>query len=269
MLRDRGTVPTLATILVGDDTASAGYIRIKQRQAQNSGFQSPHVHLPASASQADLHRVIADFNEDPSVHGLLVQYPIPVHLDYERALSTVDPRKDVDGMHPYNLGCLAVGTPGPRPCTPAGIEALLAFYDIPVSGREVVIIGRGATLGRPLAMMLSQKRPTADAAVTVVHSGIGDWERYSRRADILIAAAGQPGLVGPEHVKPGAVVIGGGVRYEGKRLLPDVSEECAAVASAITPRVGGVGPTTVAMLLKNAVDAAEATAAPSETVFAR
>lgn len=256
-LRDRGIVPSLATILVGDDDASAGYIRIKQRQAAELGFASPHEHLPAETTQDELHAVIDRFNADPDVHGLLIQYPTPQHLDYDTALQRVDPDMDVDGMHPLNLGRLAAGMPGPLPCTPAGIEALLAHYEIPVSGREVVILGRGATLGRPLAMLLSQKRPTANAAVTVVHTGVADWPRYTQRADILIAAAGVPGIVQPEHVKPGAVVIGGGVRYSGRRLLPDVDESCAAVAGAITPRVGGVGPTTVAMLFRNAITAAE------------
>ncbi|HTJ39748.1 MAG TPA: tetrahydrofolate dehydrogenase/cyclohydrolase catalytic domain-containing protein [Dactylosporangium sp.] len=256
-LRARGITPSLATILVGDDDASAGYIRIKQRQAAALGFASPHQHLPASATQADLHAVIDAFNADPDVHALLIQYPTPAHLDYDAALMRVDPDKDVDGMHPLNLGRLAAGIPGPLPCTPAGIEALLAHHGIPVSGREVVILGRGATLGRPLAMLLAQKRPTANAAVTVVHTGVADWPRYTRRADILIAAAGVPGIIQPEHVRPGAVVIGGGVRYEGRRLLPDVDESCATVAGAITPRVGGVGPTTVAMLFRNAIEAAE------------
>ncbi|MEU4774305.1 tetrahydrofolate dehydrogenase/cyclohydrolase catalytic domain-containing protein [Micromonospora sp. NPDC023644] len=255
-LRAAGITPGLATILVGDDDASAGYIRIKQRQATELGFTSPHVHLPATATQADLHRAIADFNTAPDVHGLLIQHPIPAHLDYDRALQTMDPDLDVDGMHPLNMGRLALGLPGPLPCTPAGIEALLAFHDIPVAGRDVVILGRGATLGRPLALLLTQKRPTANAAVTVVHTGVPDWATHTRRADILIAAAGVPGIIQPEHVRPGAVVIGGGVRYEGRRLLPDVAETCADVAGAITPRVGGVGPTTVAMLFRNALDAA-------------
>ncbi|MET0422976.1 MAG: bifunctional 5,10-methylenetetrahydrofolate dehydrogenase/5,10-methenyltetrahydrofolate cyclohydrolase, partial [Actinoplanes sp.] len=208
-------------------------------------------------TQEELERVIRGFNDDKDVHGLLLQYPIPGHLDYDAALQTLDPDKDVDGMHPLNMGRLALGMPGPLPCTPAGIEALLAHYDIPVAGREVVILGRGATLGRPLAMLLAQKRPTANAAVTVVHTGVEDWARYTRRAEILVAAAGVPGIIQPEHVKPGAVVIGAGVRYEGRRLLPDVDESCAEVAGAITPRVGGVGPTTVAMLFRNAVAAAE------------
>jgi methylenetetrahydrofolate dehydrogenase (NADP+)/methenyltetrahydrofolate cyclohydrolase len=256
-LRARGVTPSLATILVGDDDASAGYIRIKQRQAAELGFASPHAHLPADATQADLLAAVGEFNDDKTVHGLLVQYPVPGHLDYDAALSAIDPDKDVDGMHPVNMGRLALGLPGPLPCTPAGIEELLAHYEIPVSGKHVVILGRGPTLGRPLAMLLAQKRPTANAAVTVVHTGVPDWAEYTRKADILVAAAGVPGIIQPEHVNPGSVVIGGGVRYSGRRLLPDVDEACNEVAGAITPRVGGVGPTTVAMLFRNAVSAAE------------
>jgi methylenetetrahydrofolate dehydrogenase (NADP+)/methenyltetrahydrofolate cyclohydrolase len=256
-LRARGVTPSLATILVGDDDASAGYIRIKQRQAAELGFTSPHAHLPADATQADLLAAVGEFNDDKTVHGLLVQYPVPGHLDYDAALSAIDPDKDVDGMHPVNMGRLALGLPGPLPCTPAGIEELLAHYEIPVSGKHVVILGRGPTLGRPLAMLLAQKRPTANAAVTVVHTGVPDWAEYTRKADILVAAAGVPGIIQPEHVNPGSVVIGGGVRYSGRRLLPDVDEACNEVAGAITPRVGGVGPTTVAMLFRNAVSAAE------------
>ncbi|TDC29646.1 bifunctional 5,10-methylenetetrahydrofolate dehydrogenase/5,10-methenyltetrahydrofolate cyclohydrolase, partial [Micromonospora sp. KC213] len=178
-LRAAGVTPALATVLVGEDDASAGYIRIKQRQAALLGFASPHVHLPGSASQADLEAVLADFTADRGVHGVLVQHPVPGHLDYDRALQVLDPDKDVDGMHPVNMGRLALGLPGPLPCTPAGIEALLAFHGVPVAGREVVILGRGATLGRPLAMLLAQKRPTANAAVTVVHTGVADWPRYT------------------------------------------------------------------------------------------
>ncbi|AEB45497.1 bifunctional 5,10-methylenetetrahydrofolate dehydrogenase/5,10-methenyltetrahydrofolate cyclohydrolase [Micromonospora maris] len=256
-LRERGVTPSLATILVGDDDASAGYIRIKQRQARQLGFDSPHRHLPAYTTQHDLLDVIAGLNADPDVHGVLLQYPIPDHLDYDAALLALHPDKDVDGLHPLNMGRLALGLPGPLPCTPAGIEALLTHHQISVAGREVVILGRGATIGRPLAILLAQKRPTANAAVTVVHTGVPDWSRHTRRADILVAAAGVPDIIQPEHVRPGAVVIGAGVRYAGRRLLPDVDEACATVASAITPRVGGVGPTTVAMLFRNAVTAAE------------
>jgi methylenetetrahydrofolate dehydrogenase (NADP+)/methenyltetrahydrofolate cyclohydrolase len=230
---------------------------MKQEKAEEVGFTAPHVHLPDDASQADLLAVIRAFNLDSTVDAMLVQHPTPPQIDYEAALSEIDPDKDVDGMHPMNLGRLALGVPGPVPCTPAGIEALLAHYEIPVSGREVVILGRGFTLGRPLSLLLSQKRPTANAAVTVVHTGVPDWPRYTQRAEIVIAAAGVPGILQPEHIRPGGVVVGGGVRYEGRRLLPDVDEACEEVAGWITPRIGGVGPTTIAMLFRNAVEAAE------------
>lgn len=256
-LRAAGHTPGLGTILVGRDPASAGYIRQKQEKAAELGFGSPHVHLPDDASQADVLAAIASLNDDPACDAFLVQHPTPAQIDFEAALLTVDPDKDVDGMHPLNMGRLAVGLPGPVPCTPAGIEALLAHYDVPVAGHEVCILGRGATLGRPLALLLSQKRPTANAAVTVVHTGVPDWASYTRRAGIVVAAAGVPGILQPEHISPGAVVVGGGVRYEGRRLLPDVAERCGEVAGRITPRVGGVGPTTIAMLFRNAVEAAE------------
>jgi methylenetetrahydrofolate dehydrogenase (NADP+)/methenyltetrahydrofolate cyclohydrolase len=252
-----GHVPGLATILVGDDGASAGYIRMKQEKATEVGMTSPHIHLPADAQQHDLVAAVRAFNDDPTVDAMLVQHPTPPQIDYEAALLEMDPDKDVDGLHPVNLGRLVLGVPGPIPCTPAGIEALLAHYEVPVSGREVVVLGRGFTLGRPLALLLSQKRPTANAAVTVVHTGVPDWPRYTQRADIVVAAAGVPGILQPEHIRPGAVVVGGGVRYEGRKLLPDVDESCEAVAGWITPRVGGVGPTTIAMLFRNAVEAAE------------
>jgi methylenetetrahydrofolate dehydrogenase (NADP+) / methenyltetrahydrofolate cyclohydrolase len=257
VLVEQGLTPGLATILVGDDGASAGYIRMKQEKALEVGLNAPHVHLPENATQADLVAAIRAFNDDPAVDAMLVQHPTPPQIDYEAALLEMDPDKDVDGLHPVNLGRLALGVPGPVPCTPAGIEALLAHYEIPVSGREVVILGRGFTLGRPLSLLLSQKRPTANAAVTVVHTGVPDWPRYTRRAEIVIAAAGVPGILQPDHIRPGAVVVGGGVRYEGRRLLPDVDESCEQVAGWITPRVGGVGPTTIAMLFRNAVEAAE------------
>jgi methylenetetrahydrofolate dehydrogenase (NADP+) / methenyltetrahydrofolate cyclohydrolase len=256
-LRQAGHNPGLGTILVGGDAASAGYIRMKQEKAAAMGLNSPHLHLPDDATQDDLVKAIHSFNDDPGVDAMLVQHPTPPQIDFEAALLEMDPDKDVDGLHPVNMGRLALGMPGPVPCTPAGIEALLAFHQIPISGREVCILGRGTTLGRPLALLLSQKRPTANAAVTVVHTGVPDWPRYAQRADIVVAAAGVPGILQPEHVKPGSVVVGGGVRYEGRRLLPDVDERCEEVAGWITPRIGGVGPTTIAMLFRNAVEAAE------------
>ena len=256
-LTDAGRTPGLATILVGNESASAGYIRMKQETAAELGFTSPHVHLGDDATQQELLEAIAEFNADASVDAMLVQHPTPPQIDYEAALLTIDPDKDVDGLHPVNMGRLALSMPGPVPCTPAGIEALLAHYEIPVAGRDVCILGRGTTLGRPLALLLSQKRPTANAAVTVVHTGVPDWPDYTRRADIVVAAAGVPGILQPEHLTPGVVVVGGGVRYEGRKLLPDVDERCEEVAGAITPRLGGVGPTTIAMLFRNAVEAAE------------
>jgi methylenetetrahydrofolate dehydrogenase (NADP+) / methenyltetrahydrofolate cyclohydrolase len=256
-LRAAGRNPGLGTILVGSDPASSGYIRMKQERAAELGFGGRHVQLGDDASQADLVAVIREFNTDHEVHAVLIQHPTPAQIDYEAALAELDPDKDADGQHPMNMGRLALGMAGPLPCTPAGIEALLAHYEIPVSGREVVVLGRGFTLGRPLSMLLSLKRPTANAAVTLVHTGVPDWDRYTRRAEIVIAAAGVPGILQPEHISPGAVVVGGGVRYEGKRLLPDVDERCEEVAGWITPRVGGVGPTTIAMLFRNTVEAAE------------
>jgi methylenetetrahydrofolate dehydrogenase (NADP+)/methenyltetrahydrofolate cyclohydrolase len=260
-LVDAGHRPGLGTILVGDDSASAGYIKMKQDKATELGLTSPHVHLPQNATQADLVAAVRDFNDDKSVDAMLVQHPTPPQIDFEAALMHMDPDKDVDGLHPTNMGRLALGMKGPVPCTPAGIEALLAYHEIPVSGRSVCILGRGTTLGRPLAILLSQKRPTANAAVTVVHTGVPDWPAYTRRAEIVVAAAGVPGILRAEHVSPGAVVVGGGVRYEGRKLLPDVDEGVAEVAGAVTPRIGGVGPMTVAMLFRNCVEAAERAAA--------
>ena len=257
-LRALGHPPGLATILVGDDAPSARYIGMKQSKAVELGFNpGHHEHLPTDTTQQQLHETIRRFNDADDVDAILLQYPIPGHLDYEAALYEIDPDKDADAAHPTNMGRLALDMPGPKPCTPAGIEAILSFYDIPVAGRDVVIVGRGVTIGRPLSILLSQKRPTANAAVTLVHTGVPTWAEHARRADIVIAAAGVPGMIQPEHIRPGATVIGAGVRYEGKRLLPDVDESVEQVAGAITPRVGGVGPTTIAMLFRNCVEAAE------------
>ncbi len=259
-LIEAGHTPGLATILVGDDGASAGYVRMKMEKAAEFGMTSPHLHLPTDATQEELFTAIKLFSDDPAIDGMLVQHPIPAHLDYEAALITMKPAKDVDGAHPVNMGRLALSMPGPLPCTPAGIEALLAHYEIPVKGRHVVIVGRGFTLGRPLSLLMSAKRPHTNAAVTTVHTGVPNMYDYTRQAEILIVAAGVPGIIQPEHVKPGAVVIGAGVSYTGKNtIVPDVAEECEEVAGWITPRVGGVGPTTIAMLFRNCIEAAERT----------
>jgi methylenetetrahydrofolate dehydrogenase (NADP+)/methenyltetrahydrofolate cyclohydrolase len=256
-LIEGGHTPGLATVLIGDDEPSARYVGMKMQKAAELGCNSPHVHLPADCTTAQAIEAVRALNADPAVDAMLVQYPGPPQVDFDAVLLAVDPDKDVDGMHPTNVGRLALGIQGPVACTPAGIEALLAHYDVPVAGRDVVIVGRGVTIGRPLSILLSQKRPTANAAVTVVHTGVRDWAEHTRRADILVAAAGVPGMIQPEHIKPGGVVVGAGVQYEGRKLLPDVDEACEEVAGWITPRVGGVGPTTIALLFRNFVEAAE------------
>jgi len=256
-LKQHGVTPGLGTILVGDDPASATYVALKHRDSGEVGIASFGKQLPATAKQADLLEAICEFNTDPRIDAFLVQLPLPRGLDEEAALLAVDPKKDVDGLHPVNLGRLALGKPGPLPCTPAGIQELLVANGVQIEGRHVVIVGRGVTIGRPLAMLLSLKRPNANAAVTVVHTGVPDLGAYTRQADILVAAAGSPGLITADMVKPGAAVIGAGVTKHGAKLLSDVDEGVAAVAGWITPRLGGVGPMTRAMLLRNAVRAAE------------
>jgi methylenetetrahydrofolate dehydrogenase (NADP+)/methenyltetrahydrofolate cyclohydrolase len=256
-----GVTPGLGTILVGDDPASASYIGAKHRACEQAGIASIHRHLPAHINQADLMAAIAEFNADPAVDAYLVQLPLPKCLDEAAALLAVDPAKDADGLHPTNLGWLAMGAPGPIPCTPAGIQQLLVDYGVPIEGKHVVIVGRGLTIGRPLALLLALKRPHANAAVTVVHTGITDMAHYTRQADILVAAAGFPGLITADMVKPGAAVVGAGITRQGKRLLSDLADDVAHVAGWITPRLGGVGPMTVAMLLSNTVLAAEKRAA--------
>jgi methylenetetrahydrofolate dehydrogenase (NADP+) / methenyltetrahydrofolate cyclohydrolase len=185
-----------------------------------------------------------------------VQVPLPPHLNDFDALVAIDPAKDVDGLHPVNLGRLVIGVDGPLPSTPAGIVELLAHHDVPVEGRNAVVLGRGLTIGRPLALLLSSKRPHCNAAVTALHTGVAHIGEYTRRADVIVSAVGKAGLVTKEMVKPGAAVVGAGTSFEGRRLLSDVAEDVADVAGYITPRVGGVGPMTRAMLLKNAVLAA-------------
>ena len=248
--------PGLGTILVGDDPASHSYVGAKIRDCEEVGIASIHEHLPADITQQDLEAVIERFNEDPEVHAYIVQLPLPNQLDEEAALLAIDPDKDADGLHPVNLGRLVMGAEGPLPCTPRGIQMMLETYEIPVEGQHVCVIGRGLTIGRPMALLMALKRTTANAAVTVVHTGVPDLAAYTRQADIVIAAAGVPNLVTPDMIKPGAAVIGGGLTREGKRILSDVDESVGEVAGWITPRLGGVGPMTRAMLLQNTVDAA-------------
>jgi methylenetetrahydrofolate dehydrogenase (NADP+) / methenyltetrahydrofolate cyclohydrolase len=258
-LHGEGISVGLGTVLVGNDRPSERYVALKHEDCAKVGMVSVGEHLPETATQAEVEDVIRRFNADPQINAYLVQVPLPDGLDEERALMAVDPVKDVDGLHPVNLGRLVMGTPGPLPCTPAGIVELLQAYDVPVEGRHVVIIGRGLTIGRPLALLLAMKRPGCNAAVTVVHTGVADDDLASlvRTADIVVSAAGRAGLVTPDMIKPGAAVVSAGTTWEGKKLLPDVQEEVAEVAGWITPRLGGVGPMTRAMLLRNAVRAAE------------
>ena len=256
-LASAGITVGLGTILVGDDGPSARYVAMKHSDCEEVGITSFHEHLPADVTQAEIEATVARFNANPAIHAYLVQLPLPAGLDEERVLMAVDPDKDVDGLHPVNLGRLVMGAPGPLPCTPAGIVDLLHANDVPVSGRHVVVIGRGLTIGRPLALLLAMKRPGCNAAVTVVHTGVENMADLVRHGDVVVAAAGRAGLVTPDMVKPGAAVVGAGTSWEGRKLLSDVDESVAEVAGWITPRLGGVGPMTRAMLLRNAVRAAE------------
>lgn len=257
-LAQRGVTPGLGTLLVGDDGPSARYVAMKQQDCAAVGIASHHVQLPADASQADVLEVVARFNADPAVDAYIMQYPFPAHLDYEAALLAMDPAKDADGLHPVNLGRLVQGVPTVLPCTPAGILRLLADHGVTLAGKHVVIIGRGLTIGRPLANLVTLKRPDANAAVTVVHTGVADIAPLVRTADVIVAAAGSPGLVTADMVAPGAVVVAAGVSFADGKVVSDVDDGVAEVASWLSPRIGGVGPMTRAMLMVNTVAAAEA-----------
>jgi len=254
-----GHRPGLGTLLVGDDGPSTNYVAMKHRDAGALGMGSVDVHLGADATQADVLEVVARFNADPAIDAYLMQYPFPKHLDFEAAMLAVDPAKDVDGLHPVNLGRLVQGADAPLACTPAGIQRLLVAHDVPFAGGHVVIVGRGLTIGRPLANLLSLKREHANAAVTVVHTGVPRQRMVAlcRQADVLVAAAGSPGLITADMVKPGAAVVAAGVSFAGKKLVSDVADDVAEVAGWLSPRIGGVGPMTRAMLLVNCVNAAE------------
>jgi methylenetetrahydrofolate dehydrogenase (NADP+)/methenyltetrahydrofolate cyclohydrolase len=252
-----GRRPGLGTLLVGEDPSSVRYVEMKIEECAEIGVQSFDVHLPASATQAEIEAVVDRFNADDNIHSVLVQLPLPVGVNEEEVLLRVLPEKDVDGLHPTNLGRLVMGAPGPLPCTPAGIVELLAANDVPVEGKHVVVIGRGLTIGRPLALLLAMRRPHCNAAVTVVHTGVENLKELVRSADVIVAAAGRAGLVTRDMVKPGAAVVGAGTSFSGRKLLSDVEEDVSEVAGWITPRLGGVGPMTRAMLLRNAVLAAE------------
>lgn len=249
--------PGLATVLVGDDPASHTYVRGKRRDAEQVGIKSIHHELTAATSRESLTSLIQSLNDDDEVDGILVQLPLPGGLDGEEAVETIDPAKDVDGLHPFSLGKLMLGRPGLRPCTPSGVMRILDHYGIETPGARAAIVGRSFLVGRPLAMILSERG--ADSTVSVAHSRTNDLASVTREADILVAAAGAPGLIGPEHVKPGATVIDVGVNRTDDGLVGDVQFEAVVdIAGAITPVPGGVGPMTRAMLLSNTVRAAKA-----------
>jgi methylenetetrahydrofolate dehydrogenase (NADP+)/methenyltetrahydrofolate cyclohydrolase len=251
-----GRSPGLATVLVGEDPASQVYVRGKRRDAEEVGMVSIHHHLPASISQTQIETLIFSLNHDPAVDGILVQLPLPGDLDGESAVRAIDPSKDADGLHPFNLGLLVLDQPGPRPCTPSGVMRILSHYGISVAGAKTVVVGRSFLVGRPLALMLSSRG--TDATVTVAHSRTRNLAEVTRQADIVVAAVGVPRMITAAHVKPGATVIDVGInRLDDDRLVGDVDfDGVEKVAAAITPVPGGVGPMTRAMLLVNTLNAA-------------
>ena len=249
--------PGLATVLVGDDPGAHAYVSGKRRDAAQVGIESIHNELSADIAQSYLEALIDSLNADGSVDGILVQLPLPGDLDSEAAVQRIDPAKDVDGLHPFSLGQLVLGKPGLRPCTPSGIMRILEHYGISVSGKRAVVVGRSFLVGRPLAMMLSEKG--ADATVSIAHSRTRGLADLTREADLLVAAAGSPGLITAGHVRPGATVIDVGISRTDGGLVGDVEfDTVVEVAGAITPVPGGVGPMTRAMLLANTLRAAEA-----------
>jgi len=251
--------PGLAVVLVGDDPASAVYVRNKEKGCEEIGFHHVTHRLPTDTPQQKILGLIGELNADTRIDGILVQLPLPRGIDEQLVLRSVDPAKDVDGFHPVNLGRLVAGHPSVVPCTPKGVLRLLTSYDIPVSGRDVTIVGRSVIVGRPLAMLLSLKGADTNATVTICHSGTRDLPATTRKADIVVAAMGAPRFLGPEHIKAGAVVIDVGINRidapetkKGTRLVGDVDAEALlGHVSALTPVPGGVGPMTIAMLLEN------------------
>jgi methylenetetrahydrofolate dehydrogenase (NADP+) / methenyltetrahydrofolate cyclohydrolase len=251
-LAARGVVPGLGTILVGDDPASRWYVGAKHRDCAEIGVASIRRDLPATATQAEVEAVIDELNADPACTAFLVQQP--TGLDEFALLSRVDPDKDVDGLHPVNLGSLVLGQPAPLPCTPTGVLELLRRYDVPIAGAHAVIIGRGITVGRPLGLLFSRR--SENATVTLCHTGTRDLPSFTRQADILVSAAGTPNLITPDMVKPGAAVLDVGISRVDGKVAGDVHPDVAEVAGWISPNPGGAGPMTRAMLLRNVVDAA-------------
>ncbi|HEV7204030.1 MAG TPA: bifunctional methylenetetrahydrofolate dehydrogenase/methenyltetrahydrofolate cyclohydrolase [Jatrophihabitans sp.] len=252
-LAERGVQPGLGTVLVGDDPGSHWYVNAKHKDCAEIGVASIRHDLPAGTTQAEVEAVVRGLNADPACTAFLVQQP--TGLDEFAILSAVDPVKDVDGLHPTNLGWLVLGKPAPLPCTPTGIIELLRRHDVPIAGAHVVVVGRGITVGRPLALMLTRR--SENATVTVCHTGTRDLAAHVRSADIVVAAAGSPSLITADMVKPGAAVLDAGVSRVDGKIAGDVAAEVAEVAGWLSPNPGGVGPMTRAMLLTNVVEAAE------------
>jgi methylenetetrahydrofolate dehydrogenase (NADP+)/methenyltetrahydrofolate cyclohydrolase len=253
-LTRRGQPPGLGTVLVGDDPGSHAYVNAKHRDCAQVGIVSIRRDLPADASQQQVEDVIDELNADPGCTGYIVQLPLPPGLDTQRVLHRMDPAKDADGLHPVNLGRLVLGEPGPLPCTPHGIVQLLRRYEVPIAGAEVTVIGRGITVGRSLGLLLTRR--SENATVTLCHTGTKDLAAHTRTADIVVVAAGKPGLLTAAMVRPGAAVLDVGITRTDAGLVGDVSPGVAEVAGYLAPMPGGVGPMTRAMLLANVVEAA-------------
>ncbi|MFR0354270.1 bifunctional methylenetetrahydrofolate dehydrogenase/methenyltetrahydrofolate cyclohydrolase [Streptomyces sediminimaris] len=250
-----GRVPGLGTVLVGDDPGSRAYVGGKHRDCAQVGIASIRRDLPADASQRQVEDVIDDLNADPACTGYIVQLPLPRHLDASAVLERMDPAKDADGLHPVNLGRLVLGVEAPLPCTPRGIVELLRRHHVPLTGARVTVIGRGITVGRPIGLLLTRR--SENATVTLCHTGTKGLSWHVREADVVVAAAGSPGLITKDMLRPGAAVLDVGITRTGQGLVGDVHPECAAVAGRLAPMPGGVGPMTRAMLLANVVEAAE------------
>lgn len=256
-LKERGCQPVLGTLLVGDDPGSVAYVKAKHADCRQVGIGSVEKKLPADASPREVESVIDELNEDPAVTGFIVQLPLPRHLDETELLARIDPSKDVDGLHPENLGRLVLGEPRFLPCTPRGICELLAHYGVPIEGAEVVVLGRGRTVGRPLSILMSQKGAMGNATVTLCHTRTVDVTEHTRRADIVVAAMGVPGMLKGDHIRPGATVVDVGITRTQDGLVGDVDRSSVeGVAGYLAPMPGGVGPMTRAMLLRNTIDAA-------------
>ena len=263
-LKDKGITPGLATVLVGENPASQSYVKMRHKDCEKIGINSIRKDLPEDITQEELFAVIDELNEDPACTGYIVQLPIPKHLDENAVLARINPDKDVDGLHPVNLGKLVLNEPAPLPCTPNGCIHLLRRFDIPLAGAKVAVIGRGVTVGRPIGLMLTRR--SENCTVTLCHMGTKDRAAETRQADIVIAASGQPHMLTPDMIKEGAALLDVGVSRKDGKLLGDVHPDCWEKAGAISPNPGGVGPLTRAFLVRNVVETAERQAGitPSE-----